>query len=351
MIRFIRFWVDTTDYLIYVSFSVKFKMTEVVSAHSHETAKPAQQPKESANMAQTSTRTAIQVPKDSPRTHLVVCFLPPGAARDVWTYLYVTAQDLRNLGIRVPIPKEDVPNGVGCSMEVFKSWIDLYASAGVIDCVGTSANNKDAFSFKIHPDQILVVEIEDRPAIEVPTVWCTMAQRARREIASKFRSTRTLRNTLAKWVEENFQGVRGFTATSKLLGYNPASGRTDQYWGIFYKENPNSSVYLPCLQGFEPYEFIPVNKAMRNVTRGNKAPPPTQAPVVQTPIVHSDNLLERVKKQRERLTQAEEILVKLEQLQEEQKRLNARLEEVNPQIAACNQDLAKLNLTEFDLNF
>lgn len=311
--------------------------------------------------------------KSVPRQRFVA-YLPPGAARDVWIFLYVRVTSPEDFGVRIAVPNGRIPDGIECSLAEFDHWLKVYVQAGIIECLNESGDNR-TFSFKIHPDEIHTVEIKERRSTKVARIWIDVANRARREIRPEQLTSARLRNQLAAWVEGNFPGLLGLTASQKLMGYRPDAIRKDTNWGIFFKD-PNQDVYLPCLPGLEPFEFVPTDFVARRCKRKGKGiklmAEPAPEPVIEsTPVsepaparepepvptvesapapIASTLLIENVRawidKERQHLNEAERLLMALTIRERKRAALSAELEVLDAQIAADRARLDELGFRD-----
>ncbi|GEM_PF-6332685 len=305
-----------------------------------------------------------------------VCFLPPGAAREVWLYLYVCATRVPDLGTRVPVANDHVPDGVDCSAERFDHWLDVFARAGVIECVGESGSDNRAFAFKIHPDEIHTVEIDDRKRVAISRDWIEIMHRARREISAKDLRINCLNRALTAWVRTHFPRVSDRTTCKKLMGYHGGEQRPTANWGIFYKP-AMAETYLPCLPGLEPFDFEATDKSPERRVRHKPikaalavtkppipphasveteppakpeppesiAPPPepTEPATVPTqPPLTAELLLAQVRNQRARLEEAERLLTQLALDQERRQTLVEELTQLDASLAQMRERLTTL---------
>lgn len=214
-----------------------------------------------------------------------VAFLPPGPLGEVWLYLAVNARKLESFGTRVGIPISGVPDGLACTRDEFLEALNLFHNADVLDLVGVSGGNKNAFVLKIHPDSIHIVEIEKIVEREVPTTWLEIANRVRSEIPNSRLAAKTARGYISEWIEKNYPDLNGNTGVAKVMGYLPNSNRLDYSWGYLYKPE-GGDTYLKCLHGFEPIRLIPTDApAVRYRTKGSLPPaaPASPAPAVVVP--------------------------------------------------------------------
>lgn len=355
---------------------------ELSSTHTAPS-QPTETPMTATALAPAVSTGRVHKPVPVPR---FVAYLPSGAACEVWIFLYVCVTNLADFGARIAVPDDKLPDGVECSTAEFDEWLEIFVRAGVIQRLGESGNDNRAFAFKIHPDEIHAVEIEERKPIKVPSIWIDVANRARREMSPKQLMIARLRNHLARWVEANFKALRGLTASQKLMGYRPNATRTDTNWGIFFKD-PNRDAYLPCLPGLEPYEFVPTDSVARRCKRKGKGvkqtPAPASAPTsvadhASEPVIESalepvpvpavvpaldpalesvsapiaiapstQDLLARIREERQRLEEAERLLTALADREQRHAQLADELEALDVQIAADHARLDALG----DLGF
>lgn len=200
-------------------------------------------------------------PLPVPSAFRFVLYLTP-VEFDVWENFDLLRQDIDGQ-IRVPIPKDDQrlaawrSRGVECPMKEYRRAVERFIDAGIVEPVGSSGGGNDAYRFTMPPEKFLAVKIARRSALFLTPEDIAFI-RGHLDMYARQDAKLPTKEEIVQHLDEHFVKPidlqTGLNREFLKLYYFGAGEYADGDWLLngFFREIPESHVFLPSHRKFEP---------------------------------------------------------------------------------------------------